>query len=754
MAMLRIVLCLLMSVGGLAAMARTIPVDNAEALKKANAGALPGDTIVLRNGEWKDVPILLNGKGTAAAPIVVKAQTSGKVLITGHSTLRIGGSYIIVDGFFFVNGYSGDEATITFRSNKNEVANHCRVTNTAIDDFNNPKRLDENYWVALYGKNNRVDHCSFLHKKNIGVLLAVILDDERSRENFHLIDHNYFGTRPPLASNGGEIIRVGVSEHCQFNSNTQITDNFFEYCDGETEIISIKSCQNLVRNNLFKECQGSVVLRHGNYNTVESNVFWGNKKAGTGGVRIINKGNWVINNFFYQCRGEGFRSPLSIMNGIPNSPANRYLEVSEAVIANNSFYECSPFSLCEGSDAERTVAPYKVQFINNLFYNTKDTLLYQAYDNIGGIHFAGNLASATIRQPLGDGFTKTALSTSNAGAVMLPNAGMHHQHPLSDSLQSLARGRLINRLSAQQGVSDTVQVQKIMTYANGCGATWFKQKKTINKQVRVNCKNAAEMVQQLAANKGNKLLINLTGNNYLFGAPLNIGGDVVITTQQKKAIQFVLPVFNARYFIQLQAGGSLSLHHLNLDLSAATTFDTFITTDTSGSSHHSNFSLYHCSINNGNNTFFTAAKSSLLDSIIIRHCRFSNNSGALFLLQAEVDKKGYYNVEQLKITNSHFTHHKGPLLALLRSGKDESTMGPRLVFAHNKIENCSTANDEALLHIAGVQQSFVEKNSFTNSNAAKKLIVFEDWVRAVHVWRKNRLVRSGEVVANQYVAGE
>ena len=73
-------------------------------------------------------------------------------------------------------------------------------------------------------------------KKNMGVLLAVILDDGRSRENHHSIDHNYFGRRPVLGSNGGEIIRVGVSQHCQFNSNTQITNNFFEQCDGETEL--------------------------------------------------------------------------------------------------------------------------------------------------------------------------------------------------------------------------------------------------------------------------------------------------------------------------------------------------------------------------------------------------------------------------------------------------------------------------------------------------------------------------------------
>ena len=129
--------------------------------------------------------------------------------------------------------------------------------------------------------------------------MAVILEDERSRENFHSIDHNYFGARLPLASNGGEIIRVGVSQHCEFSSNTQIRDTFFEHCDGETEIISIKSCWNNIRNNLFKKCQGSVVLRHGNYNTVENNIFLGNNKEGTGGVRVINKGQWVVNNLFY-----------------------------------------------------------------------------------------------------------------------------------------------------------------------------------------------------------------------------------------------------------------------------------------------------------------------------------------------------------------------------------------------------------------------------------------------------------------------
>ena len=335
------------------ALASNTIVSNDKEIMLANKNAKPGDTITLKNGSWENITLKLNCKGTKQQPIVFKAETKGKVIISGNSKLLLGGDYIMIDGLYFTNGYSGEDAVIKFSINSNEVANNCRVTNTVINDFNNPKRLNENYWVALYGKNNRLDHCTFLNKKNIGVLLAVILEDDRSRANFHSIDHNYFGVRIPLASNGGEIIRVGVSEHCEFNSNTKIENNYFEKCDGEAEVISIKSGENIVRNNLFKECQGAVVLRHGNYNIIANNVFLGNGKKGTGGVRVINKGHLIVNNFFFKCKGVDFRSPLSIMNGVPNSPANRYVGVSDAVIANNSFYDCTPISFCEGRSEER-----------------------------------------------------------------------------------------------------------------------------------------------------------------------------------------------------------------------------------------------------------------------------------------------------------------------------------------------------------------------------------------------------------------
>jgi poly(beta-D-mannuronate) lyase len=148
------------------------------------------------------------------------------------------------------------------------------------------------------------------------------------------------------------------------------------------------------------------VLRHGDYNTVESNVFLGNNKEGTGGVRIINKGQWVVNNLFYKCRGEGFRSPLSIMNGVPNSPANRYVAVTEALVANNSFIESTPIGFGIGSDKERSVPPNDVQFLNNVFYNKSDSLIYNVYDSINGINFFGNQYSSFVKQTAGSGFKK------------------------------------------------------------------------------------------------------------------------------------------------------------------------------------------------------------------------------------------------------------------------------------------------------------------------------------------------------------
>ncbi len=45
-------------------------------------------------------------------------------------------------------------------------------------------------------------------------------------------------------------------------------NNWFEGCDGETEIISNKSGGNTYRGNVFFRSAGALTLRHGNGNRV------------------------------------------------------------------------------------------------------------------------------------------------------------------------------------------------------------------------------------------------------------------------------------------------------------------------------------------------------------------------------------------------------------------------------------------------------------------------------------------------------
>ena len=124
-------------------------------------------------------------------------------------------------------------------------------------------------------------------------------------------------------------------------SYVNVSNNLFEKCNGEVEIISSKSNFNQFKKNIFFECEGSLVLRHGNYANVESNIFIGNDNSKfIGGIRIINTGHWVTNNYFYKIKGNEFRSALAIMNGIPKSPLNRYNQVTDVVIAYNSFIDC------------------------------------------------------------------------------------------------------------------------------------------------------------------------------------------------------------------------------------------------------------------------------------------------------------------------------------------------------------------------------------------------------------------------------
>ena len=346
-------------------MART-PQELADAI----AVSVPGDTVVMANGTWTDLDLRFYADGIEGDTITLKAETSGRVILDGQSHLRIGGDYLKVEGLRFSGGGLTQGHVIEFRRSSSNLANHSRLTDCEITDYNPPNVSTQYKWVSVYGTHNRVDHCYFAGKTHDGATLVVWLrDPPNDTPSYHRIDHNYFGRRPELGKNGGETIRVGTSSRSMQDSYVTVENNLFEECDGEIEIISNKSGQNTYRYNTFRRSAGTLTLRHGNNAHVYGNFFLGESKSGTGGVRIIGERHRVYNNYFQDLAGTGYRAALAVVNGIPNSPLNRYFQVKEAIIAFNTFVNVEEtFVIGAGMSSEQSLAPDSITIAGNLVW--------------------------------------------------------------------------------------------------------------------------------------------------------------------------------------------------------------------------------------------------------------------------------------------------------------------------------------------------------------------------------------------------
>lgn len=373
--------------------AKSYKVENTSQLNQKIKTVLPGDSIVMSNGIWRDAQLVIKGNGNRSNFIYLTAETPGKVLLEGKSCLTLSGQWLHISGLAFIKGNTPKKTVIDFKTGSKEYAFNCVVTNCVIDAYNQSSKDSSDHWVEVWGKGNTVEYCYFRGKTNEGTTLVIWPNDSNSTNNGHHIYRNYFAHRPLLGVNGGESIRIGTSQVCTNSSASIVEGNYFERCNGEIEIISNKSCDNKYLNNTFYECEGCLTLRHGNRATVSGNWFIGNGVKGTGGVRVINQDHLIYNNFFYKLNGDKFLSSLAIMNGIPNTPANGYLQVKNIVATNNTFYDCAyPWAFCVGyGERNRIARPENVLLENNLVYCPKTSELIKTFDNPDGIRLDNNL---------------------------------------------------------------------------------------------------------------------------------------------------------------------------------------------------------------------------------------------------------------------------------------------------------------------------------------------------------------------------
>ncbi len=395
-------------------------------LANAIAAAIPGDTITLRKGVWRDLEIRFDGEGTATQPITLRAEVPGEVVLTGESSLLIGGRWLIADGLVFNAGYVTETSHVVQFSISTQEAQDCRLTNTAIIDYNPPDPALRYFWVSLYGQRNRVDHCYFSGQAHDGVMLVVWHD---GTPNDHRIDHNHFAHHASGGgANGWETIRVGTSEFSPFDSRTTVEHNLFEACDGEIEIISNKSCANVYRGNTFLRSRGTLTVRHGNRCVVEGNRFIGDGVDESGGIRVIGEDHVIINNLIQGTDGRD-GAAITLYAGETSPALNDYAAAQRALVAFNTIVDVNGPHLAYGAgygSRARTVLPEGVVVANNAFVagsRTNGTVL--TGETPDGVSFVGNLVEGReVGLEVGMGFASVSDVLSRSGdGLWRPTAG-------------------------------------------------------------------------------------------------------------------------------------------------------------------------------------------------------------------------------------------------------------------------------------------------------------------------------------------
>ncbi|MFC4910792.1 polysaccharide lyase 6 family protein [Actinomadura gamaensis] len=261
---------------------RTVLASSPADLQKKVNAARPGDTVLLRDGSYTlDEPVAITGRaGTKRARITVGAQHTGKVVLSGKGGITLSRSpYVTLSGFVF----------------HTRQAPAVPADSPGVRLTRNTFRLAEpsgkNNWVSVEADDVQVDHNTFAHKRSQGVYLQINGPGKTMAQRTH-VNANLFSDHGYGGSNGGECVRLGYGDKGAVPAHALVEGNLLDRANGDVEGISVKSSNNVIRYNTFRNSKGWIVLRFSN----DSQVY-GNHLFGTSGIRFYGRGHDIHTNY-------------------------------------------------------------------------------------------------------------------------------------------------------------------------------------------------------------------------------------------------------------------------------------------------------------------------------------------------------------------------------------------------------------------------------------------------------------------------
>jgi len=372
--------------------AKEYKVTTPEEFQKSAESAKAGDQIIIANGTYRFWELSINCNGEADNPVIIRAETPGKVVFTGDVTKPV---FLLTGGYTEISGLHFSGCLVSKAAGKSGVlielkeSLQCRITDCTFS--NNAVKVQYMPLVVISGKgdNNRVDHCTFTGNIDNQELQVKITKEAVPLHT--TIDNNLFINKPKVSwkgNNGGECVQIGQDPILlgTLISHTTVRDNRFIRCNGEAEVISNKSSANQYLHNYFEDCRGELVMRGGHDCLIDSNTV----KGGSGGIRISGSGHTVTNN-----RLTGLPTAIRLMYGMSRgkSETGFYVAAGDCVIKNNHIGQCANgIVIGDGKNADWTgkfdtvrypsrtmqdVAPYNITLEGNSFTDTGILVLHK-----------------------------------------------------------------------------------------------------------------------------------------------------------------------------------------------------------------------------------------------------------------------------------------------------------------------------------------------------------------------------------------
>ena len=339
----------------------SLPVAGIADLAEEIAPAKPGSVIVVPDGVYRDVTWRLQATGTTEKPVTVRAQTPGKVILTGKSQVVMSGEDLVVSGLVFDQVWKAD--VVLFENGR-----HCRLTECAFIECGDPaSTFAKVVHLRHESQHCRVDHCYQQGNLSMGMGVKLAADDCESTHN--TFDHNYFKDIIKRSANDQEAVQIGQGSFGMERAMHALVEYcLFDNASGDAEIISNKSSCNTYRYNTFLNCRASLTLRNGNSVVVFGNVFRGCKAA----VRIHAVNSFIVGNQIERCH-DGILLPPGAG---PALDAPHYTTPHGCVIANNIIRDCKQSAISVGRPFHSycTNAPFANAFYNNCLRGKSDKL--------------------------------------------------------------------------------------------------------------------------------------------------------------------------------------------------------------------------------------------------------------------------------------------------------------------------------------------------------------------------------------------